>query len=123
MYKYLVAVVTLFTSFFAYSSDRNITYLVAYDAGEVASTKTYSVALTSGGAETVKLDGGYLLKVAGTTEGVSTVLLSPAGETQLVTNQSSESALNGNFLLVCAKDGFTKRISPIPSELPSCNPT
>ncbi|MDO3386088.1 hypothetical protein QWI17_09595 [Gilvimarinus sp. SDUM040013] len=123
MYKYLISVVALLTSFSAFSTDQSITYLVAYDGEELASTKTYSVAINAEFMETVELDGGYSLEVASSTEGISTVLMSPAGEVRLVTDQSTSSALNGNFFLVCAKGGRTRRISPIPRELPSCNPT
>jgi len=123
MYKYLMAVVVLLAGFSAYSANTNVTYLVAYESEGFSSTQMYNVDVTSEFTETVELDGGYTLEVVGSLAGVSTVLKSPAGETELVTNQSTNAFLKGNFFLICSKSGATKRISPIPEELPSCNPT
>ncbi|MDO3385382.1 hypothetical protein QWI17_05950 [Gilvimarinus sp. SDUM040013] len=123
MYKYLMAVVVLLAGFSAYSANKNVTYLVAYESEGFASTQMYNVEVTSEFTETVELDGGYTLEVIGSPTGVSTVLKSPAGETELVTNQSTNAFLKGNLFLICSKSGVTNRISPIPKQLPSCNPT
>jgi len=123
MFKYLMAVLVLLAGFSAYSANKSITYLVAYESEGFASTKMYNVEVTSEFTETVALDGGYTLEVVGSLAGVSSVLKSPSGEAKLVTDQSTNVSLNGNFFLICSESGVTKRISPIPEELPSCNPT
>ena len=103
MYKYLMAVLVLLAGFSAYSANKNITYLVAYESEEFASTQMYSVEVTSGFTETVALDGGYTLEVVGSLSGVSTVLKVHRVKPSWLRIKVPTLLLMGTFFLFVAK--------------------